>query len=328
MRQHGQFTRLLAPDAGLDTASRKACRDYLRDLRTAHCSPATVDNYEDALLNLHRWLAASTPGVSLLSAGRDELSSYLIHVGDTRAVGTLATRYRRLHRWYGWLVEEELLGAHPMARIPRPRPEHKAPPIVTPEQLSALLATTGNWKKDVTEARDRAIIMLFCTPGSPRASEMANMTVDDIDMDESDCILIRGKGAVERTIGVEDVTARVCSRYLLLRARMPQAAAEAAAARREGRPERAWLGKRGPMTRSGMLQMLHDRGDRVGIKGLHPHQLRHTAFDACDNAGLSTRQAARLFGWSSLRMAEKYGRAAAGRRATEAGRDLGLVSAL
>jgi len=328
MRQHGQFTRLLGEAGALDAASRTAARDYLRDLRTAKVSPNTIDNYEDALLQLHRWLAAHAPGATLLTAGREELSAYLIHVGEASSRGTLATRYRRLHRWYGWLVEEDLVGAHPMARVPRPRPEHKAPAVVTPAQLSALLATTGNWKRDVTEARDRAIIMLFCTPGSPRASEMAGMSTDDIDMGESDCILIRGKGAVERTIGVEDVTARVCSRYLLLRARLPRAAAEAAAARREGRREAAWLGKRGPMTRSGMLQMVRARGEQAGIAGLHPHQLRHTAFDACDNAGLQPRQAARLFGWASTRMCDVYGRAAAARRAVDAGRELGLVSSL
>ena len=38
-----------------------------------------------------------------------------------------------------------------------------------------------------------------------------------------------------------------------------------------------WFGKKGPLShRSSVMRMLQKYGERVGIKNLHPHQLRHT----------------------------------------------------
>ncbi len=54
--------------------------------------------------------------------------------------------------------------------------------------------------------------------------------------------------------------------YVPLRSRHPQASSPA-----------LWLGPKGPMTESGIAQMLERRCGQAGMDKVHPHQLRHTA---------------------------------------------------
>jgi site-specific recombinase XerD len=327
--------RLLDPDLTLDPASLAAWRDFRRDLAGAGCSPHTARGYGDALAQL---ALAEGVGGNIVGATRDQVAAYLAGVSAAHAHGTLATRFRRLHRWFGWLLDEELIGANPMDRIKRPVGEEKAPAILSGAQLRALLdacrAPKGATAAERHDAlRDTAMIMVLCEPGCPRASELTSMTVEGTDLAGRDEITIAGKGRMQRAVPMDAVTARAISRYLRARALHPKAAAvraeaQRAAARREPPGEPLWLGKRGPMTRSGLQQMLDRRTAAAGIGHVHPHQLRHTAYDRADAAGLSAWEQARLNGWKSTRMCDVYGRAASARRAVEAGRGLGLVSSL
>ncbi|WP_246149220.1 tyrosine-type recombinase/integrase [Nonomuraea turkmeniaca] len=70
--------------------------------------------------------------------------------------------------------------------------------------------------------------------------------------------------------------------------------------------------------------MIERRCDLAGIGRIHPHQLRHFAADAWFAAGGSDQDGMRLFGWSSLDMPRRYGRANAEQRAIEAHRRMAL----
>jgi len=83
-----------------------------------------------------------------------------------------------------------------------------------------------------------------------------------------------------------------------------------------------WLGSRGPLTDSGVAQMLERRCDNAGIAHVHPHQLRHTAAHQWFSMGGSEGDAMRLFGWKSAQMTKRYGASMADQRAREAFRRL------
>ena len=93
-------------------------------------------------------------------------------------------------------------------------------------------------------------------PGDPRRS--------DIDLWQRE-ITVRGKGGKPRIVRIGHDAARSLDRYLRVRARHAQAY----------RPQ-LWLGvnNRGPMTASGIYQVIARRGRQCGVE-VYPHRFRH-----------------------------------------------------
>jgi site-specific recombinase XerD len=123
--------------------------------------------------------------------------------------------------------------------------------------------------------RDAAV---FAATGI-RLSELAGLCYDPDDPRRSDVdlwhreITVHGKGRTTRTVKISYDAARALDRYLRARARHAQAY----------RPQ-PWLGtgNRGPLTASGIYQVIARRGRQCGI-GVFPHRFRHhfshTSFD-------------------------------------------------
>lgn len=76
-----------------------------------------------------------------------------------------------------------------------------------------------------------------------------------------------------------------------------------------------WLGKRGRLTDSGILQIVERRGRQAGIPGLHPHRSRHTFAHSMLVRGATEGAVAALAGWKDRAMLARYGRSAEVERA-------------
>lgn len=339
----------ITPEDILAGADLDAWRDFTRDLSMKGCTDRTTGTYGESLVSLARWLARrGDPGcsaclgtgqvhagrsleercaecgpVSLLDAGRDDLTRYLTWVRESHTTicrgrdepcaghtGTQSVRYRSLRRFWKFLAAEDIC-ADAMARVPVPMGQVKAVQSIRDADVGALLDACAG--KDHDSLRDTAIIQLWMEAGCPRASEISGLLDADADLGR-DLALIRGKGRKQRMIVLSPATARAISRYRRARARRKDAAEFG----------ELFLGLKGRMTRWGINQMLDRRCEQAGIAHLHPHQFRHASSVAARRAGLPDTVIAHLNGWTTTRMMEIYGAAAEGELAIETARTAGL----
>ena len=138
----------------------------------------------------------------------------------------------------------------PMARMTPPIVPEEPPPILRPEQIKAILdACAGT---DFEARRDTALVRMLLDTGM-RRGEIAGLRLADVDLEEGVAIVL-GKGRRPRACPFGSRTAQAVDRYLRARASHSQA----------GREE-LWLGARGVLTDSGVLQVLRRRGAVAGL---------------------------------------------------------------
>src|SRR4051812_31540779 len=136
-------------------------------------------------------------------------------------------------------------------------------PLLTDEEISRLLqACKGN---DFESRRDTAIIRLLLDSGL-RVAELIGIKLQHLDF-EQDVALVMGKGRRQRAAPFGNRTGEALRRYIRTRAKHPLATSTDA----------LWLGRKGPMTDSGIRQMMEGRGAKRGGPGVNtppgPHSL-------------------------------------------------------
>lgn len=251
------------------------------------------------------------PGVEHIT--RDAIRRYLTHRRITRSPGDAHKHFRVLRSLYNWLIEDgEIPGPSPVAKADEPKVPEKVFPPLTDDELRALLAAC---KGDSFEARrDTAIIRVLVDNGI-RVEGLAGIRYTPNNPDTQDVHLSRYtlrivlKGGDEHLAPIGKKAAAALDRYVRARARRPDAAVE----------ERLWLGKKGPMTRWGIAQMLDRRGRQAGIEGkVGPHRFRRTMADNFLAADGDPLDLMRIGGWKSLAMVQHYTGARADVRARQA----------
>jgi site-specific recombinase XerD len=276
----------------------------------------TVKLYQAAVRSLTDWLAAQHPAIGPVELDRDHVRGWLIHVRETRSSSTARGWFAGVRHFCRWLQSEGETDRDATAGIRAPSAGDPETPVLSAEDLRALLATCA--RPEFTDRRDNAIIMLFLD-GGLRLSELADLQVADVDLRDR-IVYVAGKasrrsGPRHRAVPLGVKAARALDRYLRERRRHPYADTP-----------RLWLGSRGrpALSADGIDVMLKRRGAAAGIKGLHPHAFRHTWAHAFRAAGGNEGDLMLLGGWRSRTMLDRYGKTAAADRAADAYRRLSL----
>jgi site-specific recombinase XerD len=216
-------------------------------------------------------------------------------------------QFRALRQFFKWRAGEDEL-PDPMARLRAPKVAVTSVPVFTSGELSALEKACHG--RSFAARRDAAIIAVFTATGI-RLSELAGIryhpdhpTRSDLDLHTRE-IRIRGKGSKPRTVKIGYQAARSLDRYLRARTRHAQA----------HRPQ-LWLGvnNRGPLTATGIYQIVARRGRQCGVDA-YPHRFRHHFSHTWLDRGGAERDLMELNGWTSPQMLTRYGASARGARA-------------
>lgn len=297
---------------------------FERHLNAANKSPKTVASYLDAIDTLSRWLERQgrvDPPVDSITT--DDLRGFMAEQLGRHTPGTARNRYASLSVFFRWWVEEYADdgsdAGNPMRLVPRPKvPDEDAPPrMLSDREIEALLAEVGrklpgSRKEGEAEARfrqrrDLAIVKLFLNTGL-RLAELANLQLDDLDLDACTLTVVR-KGGRRAVLPIGPETVAVLDRYLKLRR-----------GHRVARLPWLWIGRHGRFTSGGIADMIESRGTAAGVEKLHPHMLRHTWTHDRKRKGVSDGDMMELGGWRDRSTLDRYGSAAKHARAIEAGR--------
>lgn len=284
-------------------------------LRADGYADNTVASYRRALRSLADWLADHHSDTAPHEVTREHVRGWLVQLRENTSSGTARSWFPGVRKFYRWAVEEGECDTDPTDGIRTPPPNQTHTPVLSLDDLRALLATCSG--RSFIDRRDAAIIFLFAD-GGLRLAEVAGLRVDEVDL-AARMVFVAGKGSNRsgprrRAVPLGIKATRALDRYLRDRRRHPYAQL----------PE-LWLGdrNRGPLSIDGVDRAVERRAAMAGLK-LHAHMFRHTWASQFRKAGGSEGDLMVLGGWSNRTMLDRYGRAAAAERALEAYRTRAL----
>lgn len=291
----------------MTTAIDRQIASFGRWLRFQNKSPKTEAIYVGAARKMGQWLAERDV-TDWADVQPVHVQEFIISILETRSDGYANNLFRALQQFAKWFAGEEDTPSVMAGMKPPMLPEQETPVLRT-EQLKALLKSCEG--KEFVQRRDAAIIYLFLDSGI-RRGELASLLVTDLDLDYRE-VTVLGKGRRTRTVAFGRKAAWALDRYITERAK-----------HRQAELPQLWLGEKGkgPMTGSGVFQMIQRRGERIGAEGLHPHVMRHTWAHLMKASNMSDDEIMKNAGWRSPQMLARYAASTASERARESAKRL------
>lgn len=280
---------------------------FRRDLRVRNRTDTTIRAYMESVERFSAWARERGIG-SVADVTKHHIREWLELELSRVSAQTVVRHYSGVRQWFKWLHEEGEIPENPTAGIPQPAVPERLVHVPSPDDIRKVLKACEG--KDFASRRDTALILVMAD-GGPRASEVVGLTVDDVNLDEQ-VLIVMGKGRRPRGVPIGRRATAALDKYLRARAKRPDA----------DRPE-LWLGQNGPLTTSGIRQILIRRSEQAGVTpALHPHALRHYFADAWLRGQGTESDLMRVTGWKSRQMVDRYAAALGASRAREAHRRL------
>ena len=193
-----------------------------------------------------------------------------------------------LLRWFGHTMPEW---------IRRPNRRRPLPKTLNKREISRFKLTVSEFKDPIV----KPLTTMMLETGV-RVSEICNMDVDDVDLDDLSALILGGKGEKDRTVLFTDLTAEGIQEWM---------AERRIRAEKQVKEERQalFLTKNGHRITPRWVQKLMDRiADRAEIKRsrLTPNTLRHTFASGLLERGADLVTIQRLLGHASIATTRVY----------------------
>jgi integrase/recombinase XerD len=224
------------------------------------------------------------------------LTSYLAHLRERNlSSATVARHLVAIKMFFRYLVLEGVIRESVVDLINSPKLWQHLPHVLSPDMVNRLLAAPEG--ADRFMLRDRAALALLYATGC-RASEVVNLRLRDVHLDESYCRCI-GKGNQERLVSLNPVAVRAVAAYL--ESERPLLAARSDA-------EELLISKSGrPLTRILVWSLVKKYARRIGASAkVSPHTLRHSFATHMLAGGAEIRALQELLGHASIATTQVY----------------------
>jgi len=275
-------------------------KSFQRHLRAERKEEATVAHYVGATLQFLQFCYDERLPV-IQNVTREHVEMWLEELHTRLRPASVRNRFTGLRIFIRWLVAEGEIQKDPMARIKPPSVE-KSPKDIAPVEDMARVFKMLEKKRDW---RGAAMVAILYDTGM-RATELADLRTEHVDMDTGRIAIVKAKGDRFRTVRVSPATVRYLDRY-----------------HRKERfaPEYVLSGPRGKLTRSGIYWAVRKIFEEAGVKplfnkGIGAHSMRHTSATHVA-ASMSERDMMLLYGWTDASMARHYAQNAIAEAALE-----------
>ena len=206
--------------------------------------------------------------------------------------------WRSLRSFYGWLAEEEDI-VSPMAKVKAPKVPLTDVTVATEEDITRLLRACSPFKT-FANARDAAMISLLWATGL-RRSELAQLRLDDVDLEARTVLVRRSKNGRSRWVPFDDRATQHLIRYLGKR--------ETKTVVEES--DALWIGKGGgALSSDGVRLMIQRRRITAGVD-VSAHAFRRGLAARALRQGVSQASLMVIAGWETPSMCNRYVRSVA-----------------
>ncbi len=259
--------------------------NYKKYLKRKNCSDHTVKNYLHRLKHFVEWLVVPLEKVTVV-----EIKCYIdFSLEKQLGAHSINCHLCSIRRFYDFLIdEEELQVKNPVKTGMALRVPHPLPRYIKDIDVEIFL-------KSVKKTRDKAIFMLMLRSGM-RVEEVANLTLDAIDYQRSQILVLCGKGSKDRIVYISDDSAEALATYLDVRPIVKE--------RRVFLVEKG-IYRRQPISVRGIQKRIEYYSKKCGVP-VSCHRLRHTMATQLLNADADLVSIQDILGHSGIRTTQRY----------------------
>jgi integrase/recombinase XerD len=268
-------------------------REYLLYLRVEKgLRPLTCEAYERDLTQFAEYLESEN--AVLTTAAQSHVSGFLEHLRKHGVESRSAARKLScLRGFYRWLLLDKRIHHDPTVNLESLSMWKVLPKSLAESEVASMMErasiTANHPQADSTDLRDRAILELLYA-GGLRVSELTNLRVEDLSLDEGRIRLL-GKGDKERVVPLGEPAIRALAAYL-------------AARRSKCTPGESWLflSERGKQLSRQWIWHLVKASD----SNASPHKLRHSCATHMVEHGADLRSVQILLGHADIATTQVY----------------------
>lgn len=259
--------------------------NYRRSLKRKNCAKGTVKNYMNVLKNFVIWV--DVPIEKVTNQHILEYIDYLLY--KRLRPKTINNNLDSIRGFYNYLHnEEKCVEENPVKkgyslRLGNPLPKH-----LRDEEVQKLF-------EDINNPRDKVMFMLMLRCGL-RVEEVANLTLNAVDLNRGQILVFRGKGAKGRVVYLSKDTYDILTEYLKIR---KSASIQSIFLVEKG------LYKGKAISVRGIQKRIEWYSKKAGIK-VSCHQLRHTMATQLLNADADLSTIQDLLGHNRITTTQRY----------------------
>src|SRR5271163_2741028 len=270
-------------------------REYLLYLRVEKgLRPLTCEAYERDLTQFAEYLESEN--ATLATAAQTHVAGFLDHLRRHGVESRSAARKLScLRGFYRWLLLDKRIQHDPTVNLESLSTWKVLPKSLAESEVASMMerasVAADHPQADAADLRDRAILELLYA-GGLRVSELTNLRVEDLSLDEGR-IRLRGKGDKERVVPLGEPALKALATWL------------ANGRPHYGRKQRdSWLflSERGqPLSRQWIWRLV-----KASDSTASPHKLRHSCATHMVEHGADLRSVQILLGHADIATTQVY----------------------